>query len=303
VIRTELVVAYPTDTLHTALQRLTRSAITSLPVVDRVQPDRLLGWLSITDISRVLDLQVSELATRPEAVRSATDDPLRYVTVEETMSRQFTTVHRDDPLSKVAERLSRTDRYAAIVVDDEGAMIGLVALPDLERAATMDDDDPPIASLATLNVVVARVGQFVAEALQQPGAEVARQLPVVTERDGKLMPVGLLNRNDVLVAYLRGRQRLASNDHRGSQREETSEAEVSSIEIPIERTDRANGITLRELALPTEAVVTAVERNGSVLVPRGQLRLLAGDRVRILASRDHLDEVERRFHTGPVGVA
>lgn len=295
----ELVVAYPTDTLHTALQRLTRSAIATLPIVAREEPDRLVGLVTITEISAVLDLQTTELALRPEAVRSAMDDPLRYVTVEETMSRQFNKVPASNTITDTAELLSRTDRHAAVVVDEHGALAGIVTLEDLERAVAAEDFDGVVGEVATKQVVVAHVGQFVSDALRQPNAEGARQIPIVADEDGREIPVGLLTRNDVLVAYINGRERLSSLRNRdlGS----TGDEGVVSIEVPIERLDRANGASLLELRLPPESVITAVERDGRVLVPRGQLRLLAGDRVRLLSVRAQMDEVVSRFRAPDLG--
>src|SRR5690606_12808756 len=123
------------------------------------------------------------------------------------------------------------------------------------------------------------------EALSQPGAEAARQLPVVKERDGRLYPVGLLRRHDVLLAYLRGREHIASGSVRTLVQNRQRAEDVVSSEVPVERTDRANGLTLADLGLPAGAVITSVERDGTMLVPRGQLRLLAGDRVRILSTK------------------
>ncbi|MCA9849622.1 MAG: potassium/proton antiporter, partial [Dehalococcoidia bacterium] len=54
-----------------------------------------------------------------------------------------------------------------------------------------------------------------------------------------------------------------------------------------------------ELGLPRDAVVTAVERDGHLIVPRGQLRLLAGDRLRLLGSRSALAVGLSRFEEAP----
>ncbi len=302
VMHRDPLIAYPTDSLHTALQRMARASIGALPVVQRERPDQLLGLVTMADLARVLDAQANELTSRPEGVRSAADDPLRYVPVEEVMSRTFETVPLTAPLEAVANRLSESGQHAVLVVDGEGSLAGIVTLTDLERAAAGEDGSTPVSNIMTRNVVTARVGQFISEALAQSGAEAARQIAVINDRDPahRNVPVGLLRRNDMVLAYLRGRERLASASERARQRGNSPDDEVVATEMPIERLDRANGQTLAELRLPPGAVITAVERDGSVLVPRGQLRLLAGDRVRILANRDVLDAVLARFHSGAV---
>ena len=59
---TDLVVAYPGDSLHTALQRMTRANASRLPVVQREDPHRLIGMLTIRDLAAALDREVSALA-------------------------------------------------------------------------------------------------------------------------------------------------------------------------------------------------------------------------------------------------
>ena len=296
-MRRDLVVAYPTDSLHIALQRMTRAAILGLPVVDRQQPDRLLGMLTITEIARVLDLQINELATNPETVRSAADDPLRLVSVEETMNRRFEEAHRGERPLDVVERLRISGQRAVLVVDEVSReLLGIATIPDFERATVDADgaDTRTMADIMTSRVVSAEPGQSIAEALAQPGAEVARQLPVVHVEDGLRVPVGLLTRAAVVIAYARGRQRLRAVADTGMVSHRYAEG-VTSVEFVVERGDRANGLTLAELHLPQEAVVTAVERDGFTLVPRGHVRLLSGDRVHILTNEEALPGVARLF--------
>ncbi|MGE3855535.1 MAG: chloride channel protein, partial [Dehalococcoidia bacterium] len=293
-MRRDVVVTYPTDTLHTALQRMTRSAILGLPVVDRQEPDRLVGMLTIQDLSRILDLQVNELATNPETVRSAADDPLRRVSVVETMSVQFERALPTDRVGEVAERLAASGQYSVVVASPEAGLCGIATIPDFERATSGDGGDQTMADIMTRRVITARPTQSVADAIAQPGAEVARQLPVVREQDGRLVPVGLLSRADVVIAYMRGRERLTGGENGRGRPRAVSEG-VYSLDFLVEQGDHVNSRTLAELRLPREAVVTAVERDGATLVPRGQLRRLTGDRVHIMGNEDALDEVRRLF--------
>lgn len=109
---------------------------------------------------------------------------------------------------------------------------------------------------------------------------------MVREEDGRLIPVALLTRADVVLAYARGRKRLAAATERARALGRPEAGGVAPIELAVERTDDANGRTLAELDLPQQAADTAVQGNGAVLIPRGPLRVLTGDRVRILSSAD-----------------
>jgi signal-transduction protein with cAMP-binding, CBS, and nucleotidyltransferase domain len=282
-------VTYPAESLHTALQRMIRASVEGLLVVEREHPERLAGFISLSELARVLDLQVNDLARRPERAHDLSNDPLRFITVEEAMSKDFRVVQHDAAIPEVAELMATNGDHAAIVVDENGALAGIVTVTDLRRA-TIDKQDgdtqQTIGEIATRDVIVARAGQFLSNALAQPDAESARQLPVVEERHGVLTPVGLLRRSDVLAAYLRAREQRAYVNMK--QRRESAENEVIMAEATVERDSQANGLTLAELGLPAGVIVTVIERHGHLVVPTGKTLLLAGDHVRLLGQRQLL---------------
>jgi CIC family chloride channel protein len=70
-MHTDLVLAYPTDSLHTALQRMSRAAISRLPVVQPEAPDRLVGILTTRDLATALDLELSAFTARAASVPSS----------------------------------------------------------------------------------------------------------------------------------------------------------------------------------------------------------------------------------------
>jgi CIC family chloride channel protein len=295
VMRRVNLVTYPAESLHTALQRMIRASVEGLLVVEREHPERLAGFISLSELARVLDLQINDLARRPERAHDLSNDPLRFITVEEAMSKDFRVVQSGTPIPEVAELMAANGDHAAIVVDESGALTGIVTVTDLRRA-TIDspngdphqtpDSHQTIEEIATRDVIVARAGQFLSNALAQPDAESARQLPVVEERGGVLTPVGLLRRSDVLVAYLRGREQRAYANLK--QTRESAQDEVIMAEATVERESQANGLTLAELGLPAGVIVTVIERDGSLVVPIGQTLLLAGDHVRLLGTRQLL---------------
>ena len=61
-----LQVAYPDESLHTALMRMTSMHVSRLPVVERRRPAHLLGMLALRDIAGALEV---ELAAMAEAAR------------------------------------------------------------------------------------------------------------------------------------------------------------------------------------------------------------------------------------------
>jgi hypothetical protein len=155
---------------------------------------------------------------------------------------------------------------------------------DLELAAPQSASGSRIIEHAKRPVMVARLDQTVAEVLQQPGAEGLRQFPVVASAAGETQVIGMLRRQDIVAAYLKGRTRIASFRRRVS--DGASQA-IESVEVPVERTAPANGRTLVQVGLPQGVVVVAVHRDDTLLISRGNLRLVTGDRVQLMgASRD-----------------
>ncbi len=281
----DVIVAYPADNLHTALQRMARAGVSRLPVVNRERPDRIIGLISMRDIGAVLDLELSALAARPRPQEAASEDPLRSVLVREAMRRKFETVPESLSIKRVANRLSVALAHAALVVDDQGFLKGIVTLRDLANAAD-DGAERPVSAIATKRVIVTRPDRSVSDALAQPGAEELRQIPVVEERNGDQFPVGMLNRSDVVAAYLRSRDRQAQIARRARSIEREARDGVERLDLLIRESDPAAGQTLAELGLPANAVITAVLRDGKLLVPRGQLTIETGDHVQVLVSAD-----------------
>jgi CIC family chloride channel protein len=56
----DVVVAYPDETVHTALSKMVHKDIGHLPVVDRADPRKLVGWLTRAEILRVEKLRGEE---------------------------------------------------------------------------------------------------------------------------------------------------------------------------------------------------------------------------------------------------
>jgi CIC family chloride channel protein len=66
-----LVVAYPDETLHRAIERMSHRDIGRLPVVDRNSPTRLLGWINRADIIRAYERALTRRVTVQQQVTQA----------------------------------------------------------------------------------------------------------------------------------------------------------------------------------------------------------------------------------------
>lgn len=90
------------------------------------------------------------------------------------MQRVFPRAHTQERIDDVAARLATSGSLSVVVVDEDGALAGIVTVPDVEQATAADNGARALGDIATRRVVTARVGQFVADAIAQAGAEVAR---------------------------------------------------------------------------------------------------------------------------------
>src|SRR5690606_4346497 len=104
---------------------------------------------------------------------------------------------------------------------------------------------------------------------------------------------------DIVAAYLQGRARISTVRTNSN----GVHAEVTSAEVAVERLAAANGRTLAELGFPRGVVVIGVRREDTLLIPRGGLRLLTGDRVQLMASGDDLPSALRLLTGQPAADA
>jgi trk system potassium uptake protein TrkA len=72
---------------------------------------------------------------------------------------------------------------------------------------------------------------------------------------------------------------------------------IEALEIEILEPAPAIGVSVGELGIPVGAVIGAVLRGDSAIVPRGSTRFEAHDRVVVLATPDSVGTVERLFGT------
>jgi sulfur carrier protein ThiS len=131
-------------------------------------------------------------------------------------------------------------------------------------------------------VVTAYADDVLDEVVKQAGMLEVGYIPVVT-RDEPRVPVGLLRRNDIIRAY--GAAISKRDRHRVSFERRRAEHVfgLRPFEIVLEEGDPAVGQALRDLNPPAESVIVSIVRGETTMVPRGETRLKAGDRITALA--------------------
>ena len=232
----------------------------------------------------------SQLATRADspAHRFRFAMPLlAAVPVGDAVRQARLVLSAGDTVATARARMEATGVPGAPVVDWDGATIGLVdldtlnALPDGERLWASNILHEPI--LAADDGLDDALGAM---------ADYGRSWAPVAS-GGRL--AGVLSIRDAMSAY-----RTALNGNIRQVRGLRAGGVI--IEMQIAGSSRLAGRLVSEVTWPRESVLVAIERAGALLVPRGDLLLLAGDHVSIFATpaaRSQVDELLDTPVTGP----
>jgi CIC family chloride channel protein len=163
------------------------TVVISHAVARRLEPDSLYsGWLR----------------RRGESMDNGADnDVLAGLRVADACDRVPFVITEDTQLTTVLEDLVRAGQAVVPVVDDAGALVGLITTADLGRAARAARDVDSLllaADLAAPTETVA-LDDSLMDAVRRMGVRGAVALPVVDRASGRLL--GLVSRAHVLAVY------------------------------------------------------------------------------------------------------
>ncbi len=105
-----------TDTVEKAAQTMKRRDVGSVPVVENMKSKRLVGMITDRDIA------IKVVAEGRDAV---------ITPIGQVMERQLVTCHVHDDLDEVLDAMSEHQLRRIPIVDDEGALRGIVAQADV----------------------------------------------------------------------------------------------------------------------------------------------------------------------------
>jgi CBS-domain-containing membrane protein len=113
----------------TILQFMWDAGLSELPVLDQAQ--RPVGLISLGELIAAGKTRGGEGGV-PLALRQSTPDA-NGPCVRDIMAFGIATIHESLPLSSAAARMLRSERECLVVVDDHGAAVGSLAMPDIMR--------------------------------------------------------------------------------------------------------------------------------------------------------------------------
>jgi CIC family chloride channel protein len=133
--------------------------------------------------------------------------PLREVTVERAMTRDFPTVPPTMPVRDLVTKLRRSGHHGFPVVNRKGEFVGVVTLADVKAAKVKGGPSSlTVGDIASRSVVVAYPDEYIHDVFLKLGSRDVGRIPVVDRNNPKRL-LGVLRRHDVVVAYGRAIRR------------------------------------------------------------------------------------------------
>lgn len=268
----------------------------------------MLTTVMSTMVSRIVSresIYTLKLARRGIHLEQGQDvDVMQNVTVGEVMTTDIEPVPMDMSMTELADRFERTHHHGFPVVDDEGNLVGMVTLQDLERARAqgaqgaregMAFQGKTVADIATTEgLLVVYPYDMMWKALRLLGTRDLGRLPVV-EEEGSRKLVGVVRRSDIVRAYTRAITRRAHEQHR-AEVERLGRLDSTSFEH-IELLDGSPvvGKRIGEITLPKDCLIVSVRRGRKLYVPHGDTRLQVGDKLVVFTDRDCVAEMRRNL--------
>jgi CBS domain-containing protein len=223
----------------------------------------------------------------------APDNVMQTLRVSDAMSPVGVRVDPDVPITEVAMGLAGDRETIALVVDEDGELGGVITDTDVTRALSEGEEAATAFEVSTTDVQTIFPDQTLHEALALFAGRSMHALPV-TLREQPLVPCGILRRSDITNAYASAIETRDARVRRGRLRRALSD-DVRYLELRVERGSVLNGHRLSELELPENVILVTVRHDGATLIPRGHTRLIAGDRVTVIAASTAVDEIQSMF--------
>ncbi len=228
-------------------------------------------------------------------------DVMREILVRDVMTpvEALVQVAPSTPVPALLELFERTHHHGLPVVDAEGALCGMVTLQDVERALQRGAHQATALEIATRDVRVTFPDETLASALRHFAERDIGRVPVVDRHHPRRL-VGMLRRANIVCAYAQAAHGLQERHHAAERQHLAAESPLEIAHLTLHEADAACGRRLRELRLPVQALLTAIERGHTTLIPDGETVLLPGDRCWVLARADDFAAVERYLRKGEV---
>ncbi|NNC91252.1 MAG: CBS domain-containing protein, partial [Acidimicrobiia bacterium] len=223
-------------------------------------------------------------------------DLLDTVPVRDVMTRNLTSVTPGQSLSEIHDLLDR-ERHHGLPVVEDGALIGIITLADIQRAGGAPAETT-VAEAMTPRPATVTPSAPVSLAIERMAALGVGRLPVVDDADPSRL-VGVFRRVGAVNAYHQALS--ASTQHELSLERLRLRTDPGArfFDFRIPRESMADGRLVKETVWPEGLTLVSVQRGRGVMVPTGNLELVAGDVVTAFGTETaRVRTIERLNATG-----
>ncbi|MBX6341738.1 MAG: CBS domain-containing protein, partial [Thermomicrobiaceae bacterium] len=217
---------------------------------------------------------------------------LSSLTVREAMQPLRLTFAPSTTLADAERHLAETSLPGAPVVDPRGRLVGVCTLADIQRVPPPERTGTPVEAVMTRDPVTTTPEAGLDVALESLATQRVSWMPVVEglERAAR----GTVSAGDIVAAY-RGALGRSVRRLRGLT------PGTVLLESRVEPRSPLAGRAVRDLRLPGEALIVAIQRDGLTIVPRGSTELAPGDVLTVLVS-PAAERAVRAYLTGELPV-
>lgn len=239
-----------------------------------------------------------KLRRRGIDIRAGKDvDLMRSIHAYEAMTTEVPVAAADLSVAEASELLSQKREPALLIVDEANELEGIVTVSDVQSAMLDNRPGIPLGEIASRPVVTTFPNDTLAEAIRKMGVRDIRQLPVVRRSNPRRI-LGLLRRDDIVRAYSRAvLERVESERKRPVQPSELRGTQM--VEVTVGPNSPLASATLDQVALPPDALMIAIEREGRTIIPRGGTDLQPDDRLLILVRQEKIADLHEHLAAVP----
>ncbi|MCB9437774.1 MAG: chloride channel protein [Anaerolineales bacterium] len=206
-------------------------------------------------------------------------DVMQSVFVSEAMVKPAPTIRCDATLTQLRDRFREAHTKAVCVVNEQGILIGIATMSDLQRAYEASNGQPltqTVKEIMTTNLITITPDEPVWNAIRRMGTRGIGSLPVVDVHDEQKV-VGLVRRHDIMRVYNIAIARKWEAQYHETQIRLNTLIGEKVIEVKLNSRSPIVGQRVQDVTWPQECIIASIRRDRRIILPHGYTKLVAGD--------------------------